>query len=256
METLYLEYRIVSNRPGLLGDIASLLGLLKINIVTIASIEGGCRGLLIEIKDLKTKMTLEDTIKAMDELKICCLRQPNLFDFLALKHGKRIQAVNNNKHFHFKRTDLHLLIDFLSEYIKANPTSLIGFDGEPGIGKTETIIAASVHARKHWQLLSSTLLRKIARSRISEDSINTDTVFIIDSITTFRRAPAEHVRFIKKFINNPIPRVVEHPAVFIEATDFNEGDFDLFVELNDQNKEVENSFDPTSQHSFNSFDIS
>ncbi len=32
METLYMEYKIIKNRPGLLGDLASLLGLLQINI--------------------------------------------------------------------------------------------------------------------------------------------------------------------------------------------------------------------------------
>ncbi|PAF40125.1 ACT domain protein, partial [Terribacillus saccharophilus] len=37
METLewYLEYEIQHNRPGLLGDISSLLGMLSINIKTI-----------------------------------------------------------------------------------------------------------------------------------------------------------------------------------------------------------------------------
>lgn len=31
----YMEYQIHKNRPGLLGDISSLLGMLSINIVTI-----------------------------------------------------------------------------------------------------------------------------------------------------------------------------------------------------------------------------
>ena len=31
----YLEYELQYNRPGLLGDISSLLGMLAINIITI-----------------------------------------------------------------------------------------------------------------------------------------------------------------------------------------------------------------------------
>src|SRR5690625_5526315 len=34
----YLEYEIQYNRPGLLGDISSLLGMLSINIITINAI--------------------------------------------------------------------------------------------------------------------------------------------------------------------------------------------------------------------------
>ena len=37
----YLEYEIQVNRPGLLGDIASLLGMLRVNIATINSVDGG-----------------------------------------------------------------------------------------------------------------------------------------------------------------------------------------------------------------------
>ena len=37
----YLEYEIMINRPGLLGDISSLLGMLSINIVTINGVEIG-----------------------------------------------------------------------------------------------------------------------------------------------------------------------------------------------------------------------
>ncbi|MDU6091219.1 MAG: DUF3388 domain-containing protein, partial [Staphylococcus lugdunensis] len=44
----YLEYRITLNRPGLLGDVSSLLGMLGISIVTINGVDQGKRGLLIK----------------------------------------------------------------------------------------------------------------------------------------------------------------------------------------------------------------
>ncbi|MBO1915525.1 hypothetical protein J4G37_63190, partial [Microvirga sp. 3-52] len=55
----YLEYEIQVNRPGLLGDISSLLGMLRVNIATINSVDGGHdrvegglhRGLLLTTDD-------------------------------------------------------------------------------------------------------------------------------------------------------------------------------------------------------------
>ena len=41
----YMEYKIHKNRPGLLGDIASVLGMLEVNILTINGVEGQTRGI-------------------------------------------------------------------------------------------------------------------------------------------------------------------------------------------------------------------
>ena len=49
----YLEYEIQANRPGLLGDISSLLGMMSINIVTINGVKENRRGLLILVRDDK-----------------------------------------------------------------------------------------------------------------------------------------------------------------------------------------------------------
>lgn len=43
----YLEYEITFNRAGLLGDVASLLGMMGISIVTINGVDQNRRGLLI-----------------------------------------------------------------------------------------------------------------------------------------------------------------------------------------------------------------
>ncbi len=47
----YLEYQIHKNRPGLMGDLASILGMLGINIVTINGVEKNRRGLLLRSDD-------------------------------------------------------------------------------------------------------------------------------------------------------------------------------------------------------------
>ena len=47
MREWYFEYEIQINRPGLLGDIASLLGMLRVNIVTINGVDQVRRGMLL-----------------------------------------------------------------------------------------------------------------------------------------------------------------------------------------------------------------
>lgn len=43
-EEWYLEYELCQNRPGILGDIASLMGMLQISIVTINGVDLQRRG--------------------------------------------------------------------------------------------------------------------------------------------------------------------------------------------------------------------
>ena len=65
----YLEYEITRNRPGLLGDISSLLGMMSINIVTINGVEENRRGLLILVRDDKQIQRLESILQTMDTIK-------------------------------------------------------------------------------------------------------------------------------------------------------------------------------------------
>ncbi|WP_369404716.1 hypothetical protein [Piscibacillus salipiscarius] len=54
----YLEYEILYNRPGLLGDISSLLGMLSINIIMINGVEDAHRGMLLLSKEDKNMNVL------------------------------------------------------------------------------------------------------------------------------------------------------------------------------------------------------
>ncbi|MFN2362672.1 MAG: DUF3388 domain-containing protein [Halarsenatibacteraceae bacterium] len=254
METLYMEYKIIKNRPGLLGDLASLLGLLQINIKTIASIENSYRGLLLEIEEPEVKERLLNALGAVKELEITGLRTPQLEDFLALKHGKKVSSRFHEDCYVFARQDLELLIDFISFYIVNNDEILIGIKGNPRIGKTETAIAAAVHSNKHWKLLSTTLLRQITLTSVPENILNSKTVFIIDAITTFRRASAEHVRFIRDFLNKPVLKIIEHPEFLIRESSITYKDFDLLVELTEDIDEVSNDKLDNYMHSINSFE--
>lgn len=49
MSEWYFEYEIQVNRPGLLGDISSLLGMLRVNIVAINGVAQERRGMLLNL---------------------------------------------------------------------------------------------------------------------------------------------------------------------------------------------------------------
>ncbi len=257
MNTLYLEYRIIKDRPGLLGDVASLLGLLDINIKKVSSLEENRRGFLLEIPDNKEEKNLLENLKSTSELEQVVLRKPCLEDFLALKHGKKLSLRYDGNKYCFSRTELELLLDFLSHYISSNSYAKIGLKGAPKIGKTETAIAAAVHANKQWRLLSTTLLRKIAVEKLPSEDIRSDTVFIVDAITTFYRSSAAHIRCIKKFIEEAESTVIiEHPRVFVEESSCSADIFDVQIELTSHRLDGEENKINDYIKSFNSFDIS
>ena len=115
----YFEYEIQKNRPGLLGDISSLLGMLSINIVTINGVDEGRRGLLLKAKDSKNIERLESILSTMDTIKVIKLREPTLRDRMAVRHGRYIQRdADDKKTFRFVRSELGLLVDFMAELFK------------------------------------------------------------------------------------------------------------------------------------------
>ncbi|AGK53120.1 DUF3388 domain-containing protein [Bacillus sp. 1NLA3E] len=227
----YLEYEIQKNRPGLLGDISSLLGMLSINIVTINGIEGR-RGLLIKAKDDEQILRLESILNTMDTIKIIKLREPKLRDRLAVRHGRYIQRdADDKKTFRFVREDLGILVDFMAELMKQEGHKLIGIRGMPRVGKTESIVAASVCASKRWLFVSSTLLKQTIRNQLIEEEYNENNLFIIDGIVSTRRANEKHWQLVREIMRMPTVKVVEHPDVFIRNTEYTMNHFDYIIEL-------------------------
>lgn len=66
----YLEYEIIVNRAGLLGDVSSLLGMLGISIITINGVDRGRRGLLIKTDSLEKVTRFENIIHELKEIEI------------------------------------------------------------------------------------------------------------------------------------------------------------------------------------------
>jgi hypothetical protein len=235
----YLEYEIQKNRPGLLGDFASLLGMMKINIITINGVDQGRRGLLILSKDDDQIARLESIIHKMDTIKLIKLREPKLRDRLAVRHGRYIQRdADDKKTFRFVRDELGLLVDFMAELFKQEGHKLIGIRGMPRVGKTESIVASSVCANKRWLFLSSTLLKQTIRNQLIEDEYNENNLFILDGIVSTKRGNERHLQLVREIMRLPAVKIVEHPDIFVQNTEYTLEDFDYIIELRNNSEEA------------------
>lgn len=234
----YLEYEITTNRAGLLGDISSLLGMMGISIVTINGIDCNRRGLLIKSDDLEKVERFENIVREIEEISITKLREPELRDRLTVRHGRYIkQDADDKKTFRFERADLGLLVDFMAELFKEKGHKLIGIRGMPRVGKTESIVASSVCAHKRWLFISSTLIKQTVRSSLIKGEYDSDHVYIIDGAVTARESNPKHQELVKEVMSLPAVKVVEHPDLFVEASDYDMEDFDYIIELRENNSD-------------------
>ncbi|MBE3570549.1 MAG: DUF3388 domain-containing protein [Bacillales bacterium] len=236
----YLEYEIQKNRPGLLGDISSLLGMLSINIVTINGVDQGKRGMLLLAKSEEQIVRLESILRTMDTIKIVKLRKPKVRDRLAVRHGRYItHDADDKKTFRFVRDELGILVDFMAELFKQEGHKLIGIRGMPRVGKTESIVAASVCANKRWLFVSSTLIKQTVRSQLFREEYSDQNVFIIDGAVSARKANEKHWQLIREIMRIPAVKVIEHPDIFVQNSEYSIDDFDYIIELrNNPNEEI------------------
>ncbi|HEU5140486.1 MAG TPA: DUF3388 domain-containing protein [Bacillales bacterium] len=235
----YLEYEIHKNRPGLLGDIASLLGMLGINIVTINGVENQRRGMLVLTDNDDQIVQLQSIINTMDNITVTKSREPKLRDRLAVRHGRYIERdADDKKTFRFIRDEIGLLVDFMSELFKKEGHRLIGIRGLPRVGKTESVVASSVSANKRWLFVSSTLLRQTVRSQLAAEEFSGDHIFIIDGIVSTKRASERHWELLREVMRTPATKVIEHPDIFVQQSEYSLNDFDYFIELRNHSDEV------------------
>lgn len=257
----YFEYEIHKNRPGLLGDVSSLIGMLGINIVTINGVDNARRGLLLMCDNQEQISRLESILNTMDNITVTKYRPPKLRDKLAVRHGRYIQRdADDKKTFRFVRDELGLLVDFMAEIMKKEEYKLIGIRGMPRVGKTESIVAASVCANKRWLFVSSTLIKQTVRSQLIEDEYSDDNIFILDGIVSTKRANERHWQLVREIMRLPATKVVEHPDVFVSQSEYTLDDFDYIIELrNDYDEEIQynlvDEIEQGTQNNFSMFDF-
>lgn len=236
----YFEYELQYNRPGLLGDISTLLGMLSINIIMINGIENSRRGMLLLSKHDEHIERLETILAEVDTIRITKLRKPRLRDRLAVRHGKYIHRdTEDRKTVRFNRDEFGLLVDFMAELFKSEGHKLIGVRGMPRVGKTESIVAGSVSANKKWLFVSSTLLKQTVRSKLIDGEYGEDYIYIIDGVVSQQRANEAHWQLIREIMQLPAVKVIEHPDIFIQATEYTIDDFDYIIEIRrDEDEEI------------------
>ncbi|MBA4494404.1 DUF3388 domain-containing protein [Paenactinomyces guangxiensis] len=228
----YLEYQIHKNRPGLLGDIASLLGMLSINILTINGVEDDRRGMLLRTEDHEKIEALKQILTRINNITITALRPPKLVDRMAVRHGRYLdRCLEDKRTYRFTRDELGLLVDFMAELFKKDGHQLIGVRGMPRVGKTESVVASSVCANKRWTFVSSTLLRQTVRSQLAHDEMSNHHVYIIDGIVSTLRSTERHDLLVREIIRMNATKVIEHPDVFVSETEFTMDDFHYIIEL-------------------------
>ena len=250
---LYLEYDIQQNKPGLLGAVTTLLGMLDLNILTVTGIGQTRRGLLLEVQSEAKLRALHEALNEVEAIKVTAFRIPTLLDRIALRHGKRLDMAEiNPPTYRFIREELGVLVDFLGDTLLEGGNRIIGIRGMPRVGKTEAAIAACVYANKRWILLSSTIIRQTLRTELLLDESD-NNIFLIDGITSTTRGNEAHWALIERVLQMPTLKIIEHPDVFIRDGRLSV-DFDFIIEIRHDENDVIRIEDIAM--SFSSFELS
>lgn len=239
MSQYYFQYDIRRDRPGLLGDIASLLGMLGFNILQLAGVSEHSRGFLVQTDRPDSLDVLKTMLSSMEDIEVTALRIPSLRDRLALRHGRFIERSDTEtRTYRFVRDELGVLVDFLGELLKRPGRQIIGVRGQPRVGKTESVVAASVYANKRWLFISSTLLKQtIMRELPPNDFLSDHFVYIIDGAVSAMRGDEEHLRCVDEILRMPSSIVIEHPDIFVQRSRYNWDLFDMIIELRRETQE-------------------
>ncbi|MHB8076165.1 DUF3388 domain-containing protein [Desulfosporosinus fructosivorans] len=250
---LYLEYDIQQDKPGLLGAVTTLIGMLDLNILSVTGIGQTRRGLLLQVQSKTKVRALHEALIEVGAIRVTAFRPPTLSDRIALRHGKRLDMVETNPPtYRFVREELGVLVDFLGDTLVQGGNHVIGIRGMPRVGKTEAAIAACVYANKRWILLSSTIIRQTIRTDLLLDE-SENSIFLIDGITSTTRGSNEHWALLEKVLQMPTLKIIEHPDVFLRDGRF-EVDFDFIIEIRHHEDDVIRIEDISM--SFTAFDLS
>ena len=169
----------------------------------------------------------------METIQVKKIREPKLRDILAVRHGRYIQRdADDRKTFRFLRSELGILVDFMAEIFKQDGHKLIGIRGMPRVGKTESVVAASVCANKKWIFLSSTMIKQTVRNNLAGDEFSKDNIFILRwNCHTYMLKTSVICNLSREMMRIPSIKVVEHPDMFVQHSEYNIEDFDYIIEL-------------------------
>lgn len=265
METWYLEYAIRRDRPGLLGDVATLLGMLGVNIEAVRSLPGGGRAFLLRGHGPDLRLAGQ-ALQGVADIQIVAVRPPLPADLVTLRHGQKLQPQlasgqdgGGVPFFSFVRSELGVLVDFMAQEIADGPRGgraslVIGIRGQPKVGKTEAAIAACVSANRPWVMISGTIFRLVARSHLLDGEKGRDCVYLLDAAASLRAPGQDHKALVQALWRGSQTKLVEHPDLFVREGWAQWEDFDFLVELR---RCPEEAIEPENiSTSIRSFDVS
>src|SRR5699024_7407859 len=75
------------------------------------------------------------------------------------------------------------------------------------------------------------------RNKLIAGEYDSDNIYIIDGVVSKKRANEEHWQLIREVMQLPAIKVVEHPDIFVQATEYTLDDFDYIIELRSHEEE-------------------
>ena len=100
---------------------------------------------------------------------------------------------------------------------------------------------------KDGYLFHPLLLKQTIRSQLIEDEYNNDNIFILDGIVSTRRANERHWQLVREIMRLDAVKVIEHPDIFVQNTEYTLEDFDYIIELRN-NPDEEITYDVVDQN--------
>lgn len=83
------------------------------------------------------------------------------------------------------------------------------------------------------------MLKQTVRNQLIEGEYGEDYIYIIDGVVSQQRASEQHWQLIREIMQIPATKVVEHPDIFIQTTQYTIDDFDYIIEIRrDENEEI------------------
>jgi len=227
--------------------------MMEANILLVAGIGPDRRGFLLEAPSEGKVQALWVALEQVDAIEVTAFRQPTPLDRIALRHGKRLDLAElSPPTYRFVREDLGVLVDFLGDTLVEGGHKIVGVRGLPRVGKTEAAIAACVYANKKWILLSSTIIRQSLRTQLLVGEAE-DSIFLIDGVTSCSRGNDAHWELLRRVMEMPTPKLVEHPDVFLRDGRLNV-EYDFIVEIRNRRDEDIRLVEVST--SISSFDLS
>lgn len=82
-----------------------------------------------------------------------------------------------------------------------------------------------------------------------QDEYNANNIFIIDGIVSRHRADEKHWQLVREIMCLPAVKVIEHPDIFVEHSEYSMDDFDYIIELRN-NPEEEITYEIVEKNNF------